>query len=232
MSEQTNTTQATETQAEGGQEQAQPDMSALMSRMDELSQTVQSLKPQEQSQEYGGLSDSFYGQQEGEQQGQWNQQDYEIGQFGDQFDGMDPQAQQQAAIEEANKLIDARVQEALNPIRQQYQQDRMVSQAKELEQKYPDLQKGDVVGPVMQEAQRRAQAAGQPDLVRNPAFIELVYLAQQATTNASQQTAADGGSEAHLEGEGAVPDAPEDDFAQRVVNAGSGPGTHGGFRWT
>lgn len=233
MSEQADNTQTTE--AQGGQEQqSAPDFSALMGRMDELAQSVKSLTPQQQDPQFGGLSDSIYGQQgfEDGQQPDWNQQDgYEAGQYGDQFDGMDPQAQQRAAEQEVNRIIDARVQEALAPHLAQQQQRQAYEQAVRLEQKYPDLQKPEIVGPVMQEAQARAMRSGRPDLIQDPEFIELVYLAKQAQTNASQQTAADGGSEAHIEGEGAVPDAPEDDFAQRVVNAGPGGGQESSYKW-
>lgn len=218
------------TQTADAPEQAAPD--PIMQRMEELTSKVDSLLPQEPEQP--GLTDSLYDQtytgQEAEQDpGQYDQQQgYDPG----QYDGTQDLPPEQAA-QQVNDLIDARVREQLAPIQQQQVQREQYQKALQLEQKYPDLQKGEVVGPVMKEVQARAMRSGNPDMVRDPEFIELVYLAQQAKTNASQQTAADGGSEAHLEGDGASPQqAEEDDFAQRVVNAGNGQsGADGSFRW-
>lgn len=184
---------------------------ALQSRLDELAGQVTELRgmvPQ-----YRPLS---------EQVGQQNQppqepDPYQQPGFQEPVDPYyDPQQDQQQAMQQLEQYISQQVQQGVQQqvtpwIRQQ--------QAVELETKYPDLQNPQVAGPLVEEAARFAQQLGSPELAGDPRFIEKLYLAQKAMTDAAQQTAADGDNGVHLEGAGAAPQAQEADEGDGMLAA-------------
>lgn len=209
----------------GGQEQAAPQgMDALMSRMDELSQQVQSIAPPAQADEpawTGGIGDLPYQdfsqpqEQQFDQQGQQYQdpygQQYQPGQYAPEY-GADPQAQQQQVMQQLNEYVSNAVQQQITPFIQ-------AQKANELERKYPALADNETAAKVVREADLWAKRAGLPaEHARNPELVELVYLAQQARDRASQQTAADGGQQdVHLEGSGAQPQGVEMDEGDQML---------------
>lgn len=91
--------------------------------------------------------------------------------------------------------------------------------ANELERQYPDLADPKKAGEVVQATAQYAQKLGRPELARDPQLVELVYLAQQARSNASQETPAGGEQGVHLESGGAAPQAEEMDPADRMLQA-------------
>lgn len=197
----------------------------IMSRLDELASSIQSLRPPEPDPEPEfdyAFDDSAYGQPE------WDQPD-------DPGQQIDPQAEQDAWTQ-INQTIEQQArryaQEAVTPYLTQ-------QKAAQLEQKYPDLRQPEVASRIVQSAERFANMIGQssnlsPDqvhaLARNPELIERLYLAERAQRTAGQETPADGGPGAHLEGSSAQVETPEVDFFDRIANAG--PNTNNRFGWT
>lgn len=217
---------AQQTAAEAPQDtQVAPQNDALMSRLDEMSQQIQSLAKPPEPQWQGGISDLPYA--EGEPSRGFEQQpefgaaydpsQYQPGQYEPDY-GMDPQAQQAQAMQQLQSYISDQVQQgvqqAITPHIQRQKAD-------ELERRYPDLADPQKAGQVVQATAQWAQRMGRPDLARDPELVELVYLAEQARTRAAQETPAENGSSGvHLETGGAAPQGQEEESAgDRMLRA-------------
>ena len=203
-----------------GQETQIPE--ALTARLDELSTQIGELRGATPFQ--GGVAQNVaqaqQGISEGAQapEGEWPydqggqdgypQQYWDGTQYGEQdLQQMAPQQAEQAAMQQLQQYIGSAVNQAIAP----FQQRELQREAQQLEQRYPDLAKPEVAGPLVQQAQSYAHELGHPELGTNPRFIENFYLAQQARDRAAQETPADGDKGVHLEGGGAVPSGQEED---------------------
>lgn len=214
------------------------DNAALLSRMDELAGDIKNLREAPSPQYQGGLDEQLSSQQPEVESAsdEYSDDDYYQPQPGQQ--GYDPygaqpdpaQAQQQAMAELQN-FISSQVQQGVQAQVQPWIHQQQVAA---LEAKYADLNKPEVVGPLVQEAKRFAAELGQPNLATSPALIEKLYLAQQASQRAAQETPADGDQEVHLEGAGGAGQAAgasDDDLVSRVLNAGGADASARAF-WT
>lgn len=196
-------------------------MDALMARMDELAGQMKELsQPAQAQQEWQGpISDLPFA--EGDFAGQPQDQqyadpgDYQPGQYAPEY-GLDPQAQQQQAMQQLQEYITEQVQSG---VQQALEPHILTQKANELERTYPELANPEKAGEVVREAARIAQRMGRPELARNPELVELAYLAQQARSRAAQQeTPADSG-DVHLEGAGAAPQAQEMSAGDQMLAA-------------
>lgn len=81
-------------------------------------------------------------------------------------------------------------------VRSEYQEARQQAEfdayADQLETKYPDLQDPGKQQEVLAEAQRLARQMGQPQMVSNPHFFEVAYLAMAARSHAAAEVPAGG----------------------------------------
>lgn len=197
--------------------QAQPDLGALMSRMDQIAESVQSLTPQQPNDSWQGpISDLPYAPEPdyGSPEPAYDPgQQYQPGQYEPDY-GMDPQQAQQQAYQQLQDYIGQQVTQG---IEQHMTPFIRTQKANALEQKYPDLKDPVKAGEVVKATAQYAQRLGKPELARDPELVELVYLAQDARNRASQQTAADGEQDIHLEGSGAAPQAQEMDAATAML---------------
>lgn len=138
----------------------------------------------------------------------------------------DPNAEAQAQQwlqQQIQDQVQQGIHQAVTPMRIQ-------QQAAQLEQKYPELQKPEVAGRVVQAARQMAERVGRSNnfspqqidaMSRDPQLVEQMYLAERGARSAAQETPADGGIGAHLEGASAQVDAPEEDFMDRLVQSGT-----------
>lgn len=200
---------------------------ALMARLDEMSQQIGQLtqaapaEPQWQ----GGISDLPYA--EGDQSQQFDpgfdpyQQQfqgpdqYQPGQYApDPY--QDPQQAQAQAMQQLQSFIAEQVQQGVQQHVTPYIQQQ---RANELERQYPDLADPQKAGEVVAQTAQYAQKLGRPELARDPQLVELVYLAQQARSQAAQETPADGDQGVHLESGGAAPQQEESDPVTRMLAA-------------
>jgi hypothetical protein len=196
-----------------GQSAPEGDISpAMQQRMDDLAGQITELRSQVP--QYQQPLREAVNQPAQPQEQPWDQQQQQEPDPADPY--YDPQYEQQQAMQQLQQYIQDQVQQGVQSqitpyIRQQ--------QAIELENKYPDLQNPQVAGPLVEEATKFAQQLGKPELAGDPRFIEKIYLAQSASSQAAQQTAADGDNGVHLEGAGAAPQAQEGDAGDDMLNA-------------
>lgn len=221
MSDQAESQAPAPTFAETGGQQEQQAPDPVMSRLDELAQSIASLRPPEPEAEpeYDyAFDDSDFDPNAGE----WDE-DNDPGEPYEQ--GYEPEVDQEA-MQQLDRMINERIQQGV----QQAVSPFMIQQkAAQLEQKYPDLQQPEVAQRVVQSAERFAHMVGQSSgltpqqvnsLARSPELIERLYLAERAQSRAGQETPADGGPGAHLEGNSAQVEQPEADFFDGLINAG------------
>lgn len=196
-------------------EASAPAADPLMARFDELQSQISALSnPQPAEPEYEhGLSDYAYQQPQWQQDGEPEpEQGYE-----------DPDTQALAQLQSfIAQQVQQGVQQAVMPM--QIQQ-----KAEQLEQKYPELQRPEVAGPLVRQAEQYAQRIGfstglSPAQVaalgRSPELIETLFLAERARQKAAQETPADGSQGVQLEGSAAQADVPEMSLQDRVLRAG------------
>lgn len=133
------------------------------------------------------------------------------------------EAQTRAIQEIAQRQVEA----ALAPQREQAQAQRRDAYADALEQKYPDLQdeatQNAVFDAAIQQASMLAQITGRPELAelwREPEYLEVVYLAEQAKKRAGDEVPAGSEREVTLERGGAAGPAAQSgqgDDGDRIV---------------
>lgn len=211
---------------EGAVEAPVVDNAALLGRMDELAGEIRGLREAPSPEFQGGIREALTPDQDADPALEddsfepYQDQSYDPYSQQAQPDQQQALAQLQAYIaEQAGGIADQKV----GAVQQQMQQYIQQQEVARLEKQYPDLNKPEVVGPLVVEAQNFARQLGRPELATSPAMIEKLYLAQQASARAAQETPADGDQEVHLEGGGAGQQgssSPEDDLVSRVVNAG------------
>lgn len=119
----------------------------------------------------------------------------------------DPNVAAQRLQEVINQTADQRVQsmleQRLGPMDQQLSDMRLNYEADQLVSEFPDLADEQVSGAVMEAAGQAATHMGQPELVANPQFVRMVYMAGRAAQMAQQQDGAAGApGVATLEGGG------------------------------
>lgn len=138
---------------------------------------------------------------------------------------LSPEAQMRALAEMQRAIV----REELAPVMEAREQERRDREAVALEQKYPELADEQTAVRYVQEGVQAAEALGNPALAREPAFLEMVYLAAKARERAGQEIPAGSTSGVSLEtGPGGSPAPAEgnEDAAKRIVAAGR----RGGFR--
>lgn len=225
-------------QGNEGTDQAGPDFSPVMDRIDQIEATIgpvaewvqsQQAPPEAQGEDYADFVNRLFAGEEAPAETEQEQQ----AQLPQVF--TDPQAFQQ--------LLDRAVQEKLDktvgPELEAGRQDRQQREINELMTKYPALKEQDVAGPVVQAAQQfayeLAQRLGQPELAdtlwRQPGVVEQMYLAEQARqTSGAEVPAGANGGEARLEGaNGANPGADQPNLAEQIIQARQG--SQGDFQW-
>lgn len=148
---------------------------------------------------------------------------FEEGQFSDDDftdDGaLSPEAQMRALADMQRAIV----REELAPVLEAREQERRDREATALEQRYPELADEQTAVRYVQEGVQAAEALGNPALAREPAFLEMVYLAAKARERAGQEIPAGSAPGVTLEtGPGGSPASSEsgDDVADRIVAAG------------
>lgn len=205
--------------AEGGTEGEENgsqglDLSPVMERMDEVAGRLDQFGQRLDEATQPPPEDEFAGQQPQEPDIDW-----------DQLAGLDPQDPQvQAAIqrEEAQRAAQAAVQEAVAPMLQQQQQERIEAEGEDLLEEYPELQQEQNAAALNQDAQvwasDIAKTLGNPQLASLagvPAFLELVHLAAKTAERAGEETPAGQGNQGQVTLEGGS--APNSGSAQETA---------------
>lgn len=156
--------------AEATAEAPQIDNAALLSRMDELAGEIKGLREAPAPQYEGGLNEALNPQQPEPVSAYDDETGYDpYDQSGyDQYQQpqVDPVQAQQQAMQELQTFIQTQVQQG---VQQQVQPWIHQQEVTRLEQTYPDLQKPEVVGPLVEEARRFAEQLGNPQLATSPA---------------------------------------------------------------
>lgn len=132
---------------------------------------------------------------------------------------LSPDAQMRALAEMQRAIV----REELQPVLEAREQERRDREATALEERYPELADEQTAVRYVQEGVQAAQALGNPALAREPAFLEMVYLAAKARERAGQEIPAGSTSGATLEtgpGGSPAPAQGDEDAAKRIVNAG------------
>jgi hypothetical protein len=94
-----------------------------------------------------------------------------------------PEAQQRAFVEMMRRVAKAE----LAPFEAQRAEERRVAEADALEEKYPELQEESVQDAMIEKVVAFAKQIGQPELAREPALLEMVYLAEKAKERAGDE---------------------------------------------
>lgn len=204
-------TQAEGTEAEGGEQSAPEWQGAIeqlgeqfSSRFDEVANLIQSQQEQPEPE-----SDDDYGYQP----------EFDAEQLYDDDGEMDPQAAQQLLQQMVGQHSQQAVQEAVGPLMERINNMEIQRQAESLEAEFPELQKEEVAGAVLQAAEQHAAEIGQPELGRNPAFVRVVYLAQKAADRAAGEVPAGTQPDGLEAAGGAVAPTPQVDPADGIVAA-------------
>lgn len=132
---------------------------------------------------------------------------------------LSPEAQMRALADMQRAIV----REELAPVLEAREQERRDREATALEQRYPELADEQTAVRYVQEGVQAAEALGNPALAREPAFLEMVYLAAKARERAGQEIPAGSAPGVTLEtGPGGSPASSEsgDDVADRIVAAG------------
>jgi hypothetical protein len=207
------------------QEQQTPDIGQVVERFDELDRSLGDrlerlegvLQPGESEQEYG--QEGQYGLEGQEGPVLFDEQGNPYDQYGQPL--QDPglgQADPQQLVEHMRGELQQEMQQQLAPILEHFND----QQIAKVEEQYPELKDRQVAERVMQSAEEKATAFGNPELMFQPGFVEAMYLAQKAQEMmAGQETPAGADNEAQLES-GAVsnPGTTEPSEADRIVQAG------------
>ena len=154
-------------------------------RLDQFEQRFEE-EPADDDDPYAGLDDAAV----------FGDEDYDV-------DGqLTPEAQQRAF----EQMVQQGVQAAMQPHLEAQEQSRRDAEADALEAKYPVLGDPAKAGEFIDKAVQQAQLLGRPELAREPAFLEMVYLADEATRKSAAEQSAGGQQEVTLErGGGAAP---------------------------
>ncbi|HMS60682.1 MAG TPA: hypothetical protein PKD63_00260 [Solirubrobacteraceae bacterium] len=126
--------------------------------------------------------------------------------FGDEDYDVDGQLTPEAQQRAFEQMVQQGVQAAMQPHLEAQEQSRRDAEADALETKYPVLGDPAKAGEYIDKAVQQAQLLGRPELAREPGFLEMVYLADEATKKSAAEQSAGGQQEVTLErGGGAAP---------------------------
>lgn len=126
--------------------------------------------------------------------------------FGDEDYDVDGQLTPEAQQRAFEQMVQQGVQAAMQPHLEAQEQSRRDAEADALEAKYPVLGDPAKAGEYIDKAVQQAQLLGRPELAREPGFLEMVYLADEATKKSAAEQSAGGQQEVTLErGGGAAP---------------------------
>lgn len=155
-------------------------------RLDQFEQRFEEPADDERDDPYAGLDDAAV----------FGNEDYDV-------DGqLTPEAQQRAF----EQMVQQGVQAAMQPHLEAQEQQRRDAEADALEDKYPVLGDPAKAGEYIDKAVQQARLLGRPELAREPGFLEMVYLADEATKKSAAEQSAGGQQEVTLErGGGAAP---------------------------
>jgi hypothetical protein len=145
---------------------------------------------------------------------------FDASMFQPQDYGDDGQLSAEAQSRALQELVDRRVQAAVSPVLEQREDDRRAAEADALEEKYPELADEKVYQPVIQQALDFAGRLGNVELAREPALIEMLYLAGRAQASSAQEVPAGSQPGVPLErggSAGPVDSSERDDAADRIV---------------
>lgn len=134
--------------------------------------------------------------------------------------GDDGQLSAEAQSRALQELVDRRVQAAVSPVLAAREDDRRAAEADALEEKYPELADEKVYQPVIQQALDFAGRLGNVELAREPALIEMLYLAGRAQASGAQEVPAGSQPGVPLErggSAGPVDSSERDDAADQIV---------------
>lgn len=207
-----------EPEAGTSQENAQPDIGAVMQRLDQLNGRFDNIEPLLQ----GGEEE--YEADEGEE----GDEDFDFpGAFNELAgeDGVvDPEDLQGLISQAAEQIAEKKLSERdarLSTVEQYLQ----AQELNALTEKYPELQDDEQATALSQKVRAFAEARGIPELAGDPEFVEFMYLAESARRSAAQQTPAGTQTGPFMEGgSGASPGEPQEDPAQAILKAGGGGG--------
>lgn len=218
--------QAQEGQQEGGEQTAAVTPEALQridqiaEQLPQIQEQIQNLQPPDAGDE-GFEGDEGFGEPEGPE--------LLYDEYGQPYDAetgepIDPQQAEQAQLQQfVDQRVTNAVQEAIKPLLENQERQRIVQEADQLEGEFPELADPEKAGQAVETARGLAEQMGQPELAGDPKFVRLSYLAGKAEQLAAQETPAGSTQEAvSIEGGGgATPVSPEeDDTAQRILMAG------------
>lgn len=188
------------------------DLSPVLERFDDMGSRMERIESQ--------FSEYAQGEPEGEPEDEFDLASL----FGDEQGQeaepdprtLNPEALQQYIAQQVQRGI----QEHVSPLSESVQGLTMRHEAAELVSKYPDMDKPEVAGPVIEEADQLAKSMGRPELATNMKFLGTIYEAQMARKYAAGEVPVGGkqGFEAERGG-GAGPvaqDAPN--AAEQMIN--------------
>jgi hypothetical protein len=184
-------------QAQGGEAQGQaPDQSAVIAQLAEALPGLQDT--QEQMRQF--LS------QQGEQAQEAEPPAPEAPQQPDLSFLEDPNVSLETAQSRLNEVIQDTARqmmaEQLAPLQEQVSNIDIERHAEALMQEFPDLRDDATAKSVMDAAETYAKNMGNPELVANPQFVRVIYLAGRAAQHAQEQGAQGAPDVATLEGAG------------------------------
>lgn len=136
--------------------------------------------------------------------------------LGQQEQGIDPRV-----IQGLQQQMQSQLQETIAPILEHFQD----QQAADLEERYPDFRDEKYAKEMVDAAEERAAAFGNPELARNVGFIELLHLAKVGAGRGTGQETPAGASETGVALEtGGVSHAGQNevDPGDRIVRAATG----------
>lgn len=170
----------------------------VTSRLDRLGQPDE--EPDEEPDELDGLEFQF------------REDDFEEG------GGLSNEAQ----LREIARMARAIAREEVGTVQAERADERRMTEADALEQRYPQLQDEEYQDKIVEMTRRQAAAFGQPELAREPHFLEMVHLAEQARQGAAAETPAGSTQGATLERGGGAPPAEQsstEEEGDRIVKA-------------
>lgn len=128
----------------------------------------------------------------------------------------------EAQLREIARMARSIAREEVGTVQAERADERRMTEADALEQRYPQLQDEAYQDKIVEMTRRQAAAFGQPELAREPHFLEMVHLAEQARQGAAAETPAGSTQGATLERGGGAPPAEQsstEEEGDRIVKA-------------
>lgn len=131
------------------------------------------------------------------------------------------QLSHEAQMREFASMMRAIAREEQQPLIAEREQERRVTEADALEQRYPALRDDETQNRYIEMTVQAAQALGQPELAREPRFLEMVYLQDLGRQGVQAEVPAGSSPGAALERGGGAPPAQSqsstDEEGDRIV---------------